>query len=120
MSKQHNVSKHPAQKEKAELTILQRHDDADVQLAIGNANNKSQLSTRRDRYCNPTNLAPNLPHGPYLCGFPNQNVYNAAAVGVLDAFTLARAALRVLARCGQTGEEASLTRYFDIGTSKWF
>lgn len=75
----------------------------------------SQLVPRRDPNCNPSSLDPALPHGPFLCGFPNQNLYNAAARGVLDALQLALAALKVVNRCSEEGEEASLTRYFDIG-----
>ena len=76
---------------------------------------KGQLVPRRDPHCNPSSLNPDLPHGPFLCGFPNQNLYNAAARGVLDALQLALAALRVVNRCGEESEEASLTSYFDIG-----
>ena len=84
-------------------------------LGTENNNSSAELVRRLDPHCNPGNLDPLLPHGPYLCGFPNQNIYNIAARGVLDALELALAALRVLGRCGDEGEEASLTRYFDIG-----
>ena len=73
----------------------------------------SQLVRRLDQYCNPGRLGPLLPAGPYLCGFPDQNTYNLASRAVLEAFHLARTALRVLAKCD---EDPALTRYFDIGS----